>query len=232
MDNNQFADLLISGVEEITLVLDADEVIVELNATGRAVLGADIVGLPITDLLPQVPPWGTCADIALHGRYYEVRAQDQDEHRIVWLHDVTRHQQRVEQSELHCQQEIVLADALRDITIALNGTLDVREVLMRILENVGRVVPHDSANIMLIDHERGIASIVEARGYEKMGAEAWIKDVQLPFGEKDYYIRDVIRDKRPLALADTAADERWRLVSSSLQLDRCMPVRRFAGAIR
>jgi signal transduction histidine kinase len=55
------------------------------------------------------------------------------------------------------------AEALRDTAAALNSTLDLEEVLDRILDNVGRVVPHDAANIMLV--EGGVARIVRHRGY-------------------------------------------------------------------
>ncbi|MCZ7543966.1 MAG: hypothetical protein M5R40_10705 [Anaerolineae bacterium] len=45
----------------------------------------------------------------------------------------------------------MLAEALRDTAAALNATLDFNEVIERILTNVGRVVPHDAANVMLIE---------------------------------------------------------------------------------
>lgn len=54
-----------------------------------------------------------------------------------------------------------LAEALRDTAAALSGTLDFDELLDRILDNVVRVVPHDSVNIMLIEQE--CAHVVRAR---------------------------------------------------------------------
>ena len=55
------------------------------------------------------------------------------------------------------------AEALRDIAAALNSTLNLDEVLDRVLDNVGHVVPHDSANIMRF--EDGVARIVRHRPY-------------------------------------------------------------------
>jgi signal transduction histidine kinase len=217
------SDLLISGSDEVLLLLDPQNRISDVYPAGAPVFG---VGQRITDYLPSIPQDGACLDITVADRHFEARVRVRSDSRIVWLHNITRHKERVEQCQQHCRQQIILADAMRDVMVALSGTLNVKEVLIRILENVGRVVPHDTANIMLIDHERGIASIAEAVGYDKMGVGDWIKTVQLSFAEKDYYIRDVIRDNRPLALSDTAADARW--VSSPLPWIRsyaCAPIR-------
>jgi GAF domain-containing protein len=66
-----------------------------------------------------------------------------------------------QQSETAEREQRALAEALRDTTAALNSTLDQSEVLDRILTDVGRVVPHDSANILLI--ENGIARVARSR---------------------------------------------------------------------
>jgi len=61
------------------------------------------------------------------------------------------------------QQQRVLAEALLDSAAALNSTLKFDEVLKRILINVGNVIPHDFANIMLI--RNGYAQVVGCHGY-------------------------------------------------------------------
>jgi GAF domain-containing protein len=66
--------------------------------------------------------------------------------------------QRIEAAE---REQRALAEALRDTAAVLNSTLDLDEVLDRILADVGHVVPHDSANIMLI--EAGVARVVRTR---------------------------------------------------------------------
>ena len=55
--------------------------------------------------------------------------------------------------------------ALRDSIRALTSTLNLDEVLDRILANVDRVVPHDAANIMLIDPETDMWRIVRWSSY-------------------------------------------------------------------
>ncbi|MEO8397670.1 MAG: DUF4118 domain-containing protein, partial [Chloroflexota bacterium] len=47
-------------------------------------------------------------------------------------------------------EQRIFAEALRDTAEALTSSLDLTQVLDRILENVGRVTAHDAADIMLI----------------------------------------------------------------------------------
>ncbi|MBN1310239.1 MAG: PAS domain S-box protein [Anaerolineae bacterium] len=56
--------------------------------------------------------------------------------------------QRAEAAE---REQRTLAEALRDTITALSNTSDTTMVMTRILENVGRVVPHDAANLMLVE---------------------------------------------------------------------------------
>jgi signal transduction histidine kinase len=43
-----------------------------------------------------------------------------------------------------------LAEMLRDAALALNSTLELDEILKRILENAKRIIPHDASSIMLL----------------------------------------------------------------------------------
>lgn len=74
------------------------------------------------------------------------------------MHDIT-HRSHVEK-EVRARR--ALAQALRDIAVVLNSTLDLSEVLTRTLDNVGGIVEHDAAAVMLVDE--GIARVVRARG--------------------------------------------------------------------
>jgi PAS domain S-box-containing protein len=80
-------------------------------------------------------------------------------------HDIS---QRVTQEQEERSQR-QLAEALRDTAAVLNSTLELSEVMRRILSNVSRVVPHDAANIMLI--ESGVARIVGHTGYGELGLD-------------------------------------------------------------
>ena len=73
------------------------------------------------------------------------------------------------QVEETLQKERDLAKALEEAIATLGTTLDFEKVLDLILEQVSRVVPNDSANIMLIKGEK--AYISRSRGYERYGLE-------------------------------------------------------------
>jgi PAS domain S-box-containing protein len=60
-------------------------------------------------------------------------------------------------------EQRVWAEALADTAAALNSALELKDVMNTILENVARVVPHDAANIMLIEDH--LAHPVYWRGY-------------------------------------------------------------------
>jgi signal transduction histidine kinase/FixJ family two-component response regulator len=63
------------------------------------------------------------------------------------------------QLEINEREQRILASALHDTALALTSTLELNEVLDRILFNVRKVLPHDRANIMLI--ESGSTYIVQ-----------------------------------------------------------------------
>ncbi|NLX09904.1 MAG: GAF domain-containing protein [Chloroflexi bacterium] len=102
-----------------------------------------------------------------------------------------------------------LAEALRDTAAAVSSTLDFNEVLDRILANVGRVVPHQAANIMLI--EDGVARIVRGHGYAEHGLAEWIEAVRFRVDEIPIWQR-MITTGRPFAIPDTWQDPEWMAI--------------------
>lgn len=66
-------------------------------------------------------------------------------------------------SEVAERDQRALAEALRDTAAALSSTLAFDEVLERVMTNVGKVVPHDAVNIMLV--KDGVAQIERCHGY-------------------------------------------------------------------
>ena len=79
---------------------------------------------------------------------------------LVSVNDITQ-RKRAEAAERELR---TLAEALRDSAAALVSTLDWALIPQRILEYVGRVVPHDAANVMLISGDSAI--LTHLHGYE------------------------------------------------------------------
>ncbi len=99
-------------------------------------------------------------------------------------------------------EQRVLAEALRDTAAALNSTLNLDEVLDRILGNVEQVVPHDASNIMLINAERTHVHIVRSKGYRDLGSNI------LPLADFPT-LRKPIELQQPIIVSDTRAYADW-----------------------
>ena len=110
---------------------------------------------------------------------------------------------RTEKAE---REQRMLAEALRDIASALNSTLDFNTVLDRILENIGRVVPSETAAIMLI--QNGIATPIRQRGYEKRGQEKWIAELQFKC-EDVFDFKHAISTRKPQLIPDVGNAPEW-----------------------
>jgi len=96
---------------------------------------------------------------------------------------------------------------LRDSAAALNRTLYFDQVLDRVLENVGRVVPHDAADIMLID-ATGTARIAREQGYAERGLRGMVYTIGLSTTQAPT-LRTILETGRPLVIPATRGDARW-----------------------
>ena len=105
------------------------------------------------------------------------------------------------------REQRTLAEALRDTAAAVNSTLDLTEVFDRILANVERVVPHEAANIMLID-EAGLAHIARHRGFVERGLDQQVEEVQFRAADVPN-LRHMLHTGRPLAIPDTRHYTGW-----------------------
>lgn len=104
------------------------------------------------------------------------------------------------------REQRALAEALRDTAAALNRTLQFDEVLREILENVGRVTPHDAANIMLI--EENYAFVARARGFEAHGLADWIMGLRLQIAPENNLGR-MAHSGQPLLIPHTRLYPEW-----------------------
>jgi GAF domain-containing protein len=99
-----------------------------------------------------------------------------------------------------------LSEALEEAAAAVSSTLDLEQVLDRILEQVERVVSGDTFNIMLI--QGGQARIVRWRGYEKTGVADEASAYTLPVSEYPT-LRKMSETGRSIVIPDTSAEDDW-----------------------
>jgi GAF domain-containing protein len=108
------------------------------------------------------------------------------------------------QSEL--EQQLALAYALRDNTASLGDSFDPDVVLKQILNNIGWVVPHDAAAIILIEND--VAHIACETGYSERGRGDWAKSIRAPVTQVASFLR-MIETGRPVCVAEAGADPLW-----------------------
>lgn len=105
-------------------------------------------------------------------------------------------------------EQRILAEALQNTAAALSSTLELNEVFDRILKNVGKVVPHDAVNLMLI--ENGIARIVHSHGYRKLGMLNYIHNIRFDVANT-YTLRTMIESGKPIIIPDVHKSTAWAL---------------------
>ncbi len=128
---------------------------------------------------------------------------------FVGLNVDTTERKRVEEalrrSETAEREQRALAEALRDTAATLTSTLDFEQVMRRILDNVDRVVPHSSANIMLIEGDR--ARVAYWTGYAAWQIALFQAGLSIPLDSLT--LRTMIETASPLLISDVRNYPGW-----------------------
>ncbi len=109
--------------------------------------------------------------------------------------EATEHEQRT------------LAEALRDTAALLNSTLDLEQVLDLILSQIGRVVRHDTASIVLV--EAGLVGVARYRGRPQNGRRADQAAGRRYRLEELPTLRTMATTHAPLIITDTRTSADW-----------------------
>lgn len=132
-----------------------------------------------------------------------------------FVRDVSRRHE-IEQAE---REQRRLAEALRDTAAAINSTLKLDEVVARVLTNITRIIPAETANLMLI--EDGVGRVFGHRGYEAINVSpAWL---QRDWAIDDYpNLQKVVSTRRPSVIYDVRSAELWREKGDTAWLRSCI----------
>ena len=223
---------LVESMSDSVLVLDAQDRVVDINPAARRLLGVEndaarsyrVIGQPARTLLPELVVQDRNVPEArvewrldqTPPRYLDVQISPlRDRHgrpdgRLIVLRDITGRKQ----AEEAWREQSALAESLRDTAAVLNSTLDLDQVLDRILENIERVVPHEAANIMLLDDTGKWAQVVRERGYVLAGrvglTSAPLGTTASPLRVADFpSLQQIIEAGRPVVISDTSASPAW-----------------------
>jgi signal transduction histidine kinase/CheY-like chemotaxis protein len=104
------------------------------------------------------------------------------------------------------QKQRELAEALQEAAAVVSSTLDLDQVLDRILEQVERVVPGDAFNIMLV--EDSSAHIARWRGYDRSAGVGQSAIKHYPIDKFPSLLR-MAQTGQPIVVPDTVVDLDW-----------------------
>ncbi|MGQ9850916.1 MAG: PAS domain S-box protein [Aggregatilineaceae bacterium] len=116
-----------------------------------------------------------------------------------------------------------LAEAIASAAAVLNSTLDLESVLQGILISVGQVVPHDSANIMLLDERKEYIYFAAHHGYRERGLADWLERQRWPVAQIAN-LHVMMETLQPLIIPDVRAYAGW------VDIPETRRVRSFASA--
>jgi PAS domain S-box-containing protein len=111
--------------------------------------------------------------------------------------------------EIAEREQRTLAEALRDTAAVLNSTLELNEVLDRMLAHVSQVVPHDAATIMLVD-DNGVARIIREIGFSQRGTMMEELNQVTFIVTSDKLLVQMTETSQPIALPDVRQSPLWR----------------------
>ena len=119
--------------------------------------------------------------------------------------------------EIAEREQREFAEALRDTAALLTSTLDLNEVLDRILENIDHVVPNDAANIMLLEDNQVYIARRRGNGHGKVATQeitgsTYVPLAQVPLLEQMVISRApiLIPDMREMVGAPIVSDQQRR----------------------
>lgn len=167
---------VLEALPDPVVVYDLQGVIAYVNSAFTRQFGwtfEQVVGTQQTFNAGDVPDMDSAQRLNRQGSVIDVQAtrtpllnhSGQAIAQIVTLRDITE--------RLHMEQSAIeqrnLAEALNEITLALNSTLELSSVLDLLLISVGRVVPHDLAFVKMVD--ASVARVVGCRDWTSQRLE-------------------------------------------------------------
>lgn len=109
-----------------------------------------------------------------------------------------------------------ITETLRAANIALTQTLDLDTIFETLLDYLKRLIPYDSATIMLLREETRLEAQA-VRGYERWVDPAVARAVKFEF-QTHRHINEIVTSQTSLVIPDTAQHPDWVVVPSSAHI--------------
>ncbi|MDX1688355.1 MAG: GAF domain-containing protein [Candidatus Promineifilaceae bacterium] len=119
------------------------------------------------------------------------------------------------------REQRLQAETLAEVTLALTSLKSRTAVLHEILRQTERLVPHETANIALLEGDE--MRVVRWRGYEDFESANMIDDMVRSLSDFPLAAA-VVETREPTIVADTREDPRWRFVPGGEWIRSCLIV--------
>jgi diguanylate cyclase (GGDEF)-like protein len=180
-------DLLFDNLSDGIIVLDKNDCLADINVNGKTFLKIpeeDWKGVHILDGLINLPRLKTALgkqkDFLIESKSDAKTTMEIEGKKITkedgsstgWLIAIRDISTRKKMQKIETERR-QFAEALRDVSLAINSTLNLDEVLERILSSIFELLPCNMANIVLI--ENGIGRVKSFHGYISEEEIEWVK---------------------------------------------------------
>ena len=232
-------DSLLTSMQDGVIVIDLHDIVLEINPAALRIMeydGPSPLGRSVWEVFAKfqksIEVLRDRSDLSLElellelgGKVIEVQVSTIDKERgningqLIILRDITQ-RKRSEQFE---KEQKAFVEVLADTASFINQSLDLDEVLERILQNVVKVVPHESANIALMT-QAGQAKFVKVNNSEKYGKKDYLTGLDINVLSIANF-RKMAETGRPMIVADTEEYDQWNNT-----LEESKWIRSFLGA--
>ncbi|NLF49831.1 MAG: diguanylate cyclase [Leptolinea sp.] len=206
--------MLFDDLTDGLIVIDMNHYLADINQSAKKYLkypGEEWSGIPLSEGLIDIPGLEEAINndvdfliestpdpdvtLQVEGKNISQSKVDQSG----WLLAIRNISERKIQEKAEVERR-EFAEALRDVSIAVNSTLDLDEVLNRILASLFNVLPCNMANIVLI--EDGIGRVKCFHGYLSPKEVDWIKSASFNVQEVPN-MKMMIETGKPMFITDT-----------------------------
>jgi PAS domain S-box-containing protein len=149
---------------------------------------------------------------------------------LIWINaraldraEQERERAEAEQARLHAAERSArkTAEVLQAAQISLTETLDLTTVLERLLDHLGRLIPYDSASVILPETDSRL-TMAAARGYGRWSSPAQLASISFD-AEANPILRSIFREGQSSLIGETENYPGWE------RRDGCEHVRNWMG---